>query len=369
MSDLSTRDLAFLARAVELARAGALRVDPNPRVGCVVVRDGAVIGEGAHERFGGAHAEVNALAAAGVAARGATLYVTLEPCSTQGKTPPCCDAILASGVVRVVYAEVDPNPAHAGRARSILEARGIECSGPHEVSGASALLTRFRSHLADDRPFVIAKWAMSLDGKIATRDRDSKWITSESARAGAHRLRGDCDGIVVGGETVRRDRPRLTARPPGNRTARRIVFSRSLDLPLDWEAWTDRGPEIVLVTSRDANPRMRNGLAQFPVTWIEVEDRSNEESGFVRSALRELRRVGVARLLVEGGGRLLGSFFDARVVDQVAAFVAPRILGGADAPSAVGGTGIRRIADGIRLEELRHETLDGDQSIEGYVAS
>lgn len=368
MSDTSPRDAVHLARAVDLARVGALRVDPNPRVGCVVVRDGSVIGEGAHERFGGAHAEVNALAAAGVRARGATLYVTLEPCSTRGKTPPCCEAIVASGVARVVYAEEDPNPAHAGRSRSILNARGIDCSGPCDVEGARELLTRFRSYLAGDRPFVIAKWAMSLDGKIATRDRDSKWITGEVARAFAHRLRGDCDGIAVGGETVRRDRPRLTARPPGTRIPRRIVFSRTLDLPLDWEALKDQGPEIILVTPPVANPRLREALSRFHVSWLEVEASASGEIEFVQQAMRALRRAGVARLLVEGGGRLLGSFFDAKVVDQVAAFVAPTIVGGEAAPTAVAGVGTRLVAEGQRLEEVKCESVGPDVVIEGYIA-
>jgi len=344
----STFDISMLRRACELAERGKYAVDPNPFVGAVLTHGETIVGEGWHERFGAAHAEVNAIAAAGGRARGATLYVSLEPCSTSGKTPPCVDSIRSAGIERVVFAASDPNPLHAGRAAPTLGTAGIAVVGPVFVPGAESLLDRFRVNLSARRPYVIAKWAMSADGRIATRSSDSQWISNEASRAVVHELRGHVDGVAVGVGTVRVDRPRLTARPSGPRSARRIVFDRRLETPLDWAALRDGGPEVVIVASRGASATRRTELEAHGVRVLQVGGDSGD--GHLEEALDVLWKLGVKRLLVEGGARLHGAFFDARTVDQVAIFVAPLVLGGAQAPAPIGGLGIDRVARALRFE-------------------
>ncbi|MBK6941103.1 MAG: bifunctional diaminohydroxyphosphoribosylaminopyrimidine deaminase/5-amino-6-(5-phosphoribosylamino)uracil reductase RibD [Planctomycetes bacterium] len=357
---------AWLDRAVELAARGAFLVEPNPRVGALVVtRDGATF-EGWHTGYGGPHAEVTALRAAGEAARGSTVVVTLEPCSTHGKTPACTDALIAAGVVRVMYACDDPYGPHRGRAAALLRNNGIEVVGPVAHSGARRLLARFEDHLHRARAFVTAKWAMSLDGKIATASGDSKWITSETARSLAHELRGHVDGIAVGVATVSADDPRLTARPPGPRNAHRIVFDRRLKTPSTWVGLVEPGPPVLLVHGPDASPSERARCEAAGASLLEIRARTDAE--FVELALVALRARGIASLMVEGGGTLLGAFADARCIDRVAAFIAPRVVGGERALGAVGGQGAARVADGLVFDEGRFESIGNDVVYRGLVA-
>ncbi len=359
-------DLGFLERAAKIAESGALAVEPNPQVGAVIVRDGEVVGEGAHTRYGGAHAEVLALLAAGERARGATCYVTLEPCSTQGKTPPCTEAISRAGIARVVFGVADPNPLHHGRARAFLATAGIQVEGPIAPHLAPGLLRRFQRFLGSDRPYVIAKWAMTLDGKIATRTRASQWLTGDAARASVHELRGHVDAIAVGSGTVRADRPRLTARPTGPRTPQRVVFDRHLEVPLDWPALSDGGPGVILLGGRASDPSKGRRLRDLGVEVLLVD--GADRASHARAGLQELRTRGIARLLVEGGAGLLGALFEARCVDQVCAFVAPIVLGGEAAPSPVAGQGAASLRDGIRITAASWSKLGDDYRLEGFVA-
>ncbi len=348
MSEQASRDVHFMQEAAALAARGSGEVEPNPLVGALVVRDGQAVGRGHHPYYGGPHAEIVALQEAGDRARGGTLYVTLEPCSTSGKTPACTEAVLRAGVRRVVFGTIDPSPRHAGRGLEYLRARGVEVSGPAGPESVEPLLARFRRHLASDRPYVIAKWAMTLDGKVATRTGDSHWISGRRSRALVHRLRGRVDGILVGRGTVEADDPRLTARRGGPMVARRIVLDRTLRLPAAWGALHDGGPPVVVVHGEQAPPERRAALHQLGAELVCVAE--PEDTGFLLAALGALRQRRVERLLVEAGPRLLGSFADARCVDQVLVFVGTQVLGGALAPGPVGGLGAERLGGGLQLE-------------------
>lgn len=363
-------DLRFMREAIHLAAGGRGHVEPNPAVGAIVVgAGGEVVGRGFHRYYGGAHAEVEALMAAGVAARGGTLYVTLEPCSTHGKTPPCTEAIIASGVSRVVCAVPDPNPAHAGRAFPQLRDRGIEVEQGVASAESLGLLSRFQTHLQSSRPWVVAKWAMSMDGRIATGAGDSKWISCGASRTVVHTLRGRVDAIAVGVGTVRADNPRLTARPPGPIHAARIVFDDRLEVLDDWVGLQDPkcgGRPIIIHRNGAAADRVAS-LTRQGARTIAVADEADRPAA-IREALQRLRsEEGVHRLLVEGGGGLLGAFFDASCVDQVVVFIAPTILGGKNALGPVGGVGAASVSFAKRLDVEITAQIGSDTMIVGYV--
>ena len=354
----------WMARALELAERGRGHVEPNPLVGAVVVHEGRAVGEGWHQRFGGPHAEVHALAAAGEAARGATLYVTLEPCCHHGKTPPCTDAVLRAGVRRVVAAMPDPFPAVAGQGAERLRAAGVEVEfGPGEAA-ARRLNAPYLKLLAAGRPYVHAKWAMTLDGKIATRTGDSKWVSNKASRRHVHELRGRVDAVLVGVGTALADDPSLTARPPGPRTAARVVLDSHARLPLtSILVRTAREVPTVLATA-DAPPDRAAQLraAGCEVLTLPARD-GRPDAG---ALLAELGRRRMTNVLVEGGAGVLGSFLDAGAIDEVHVFIAPRLAGGADALTAVGGRGVEKIAQALPLAECRVETVEGDVYVHGW---
>jgi diaminohydroxyphosphoribosylaminopyrimidine deaminase/5-amino-6-(5-phosphoribosylamino)uracil reductase len=343
----------WMQRALELAKRGRGYVEPNPLVGAVLVRDGQVVGEGRHERHGQAHAEVNALAAAGSAARGATLYVTLEPCCHHGKTPPCTDAILRSGVGQVVAAMLDPFSEVAGRGAGRLRAAGIAVEIGLCEREARRLNAPYLKLLTTARPYVHAKWAMTLDGKIATRTGDSKWISNEASRRRAHELRGRMDAIIVGIGTVLADDPLLTARPPGPRIATRVVLDTRGRLPA--------GSRLVQTLS-DAPLLHATGGARGMGEGLVLPQEGGHVS--VSGLLEELGRRRMTNVLVEGGAGVLGSFFDARAVDEVWVFVAPKIVGGR---GAVGGRGVDRMAEALQVEEWSAEMVEGDVLLHGMI--
>jgi diaminohydroxyphosphoribosylaminopyrimidine deaminase/5-amino-6-(5-phosphoribosylamino)uracil reductase len=343
-----------MQRSLELAERGRGWVEPNPLVGAVVIQGDRIVGEGWHEKYGHAHAEVNALGAAGAAARGATLYVTLEPCCHHGKTPPCTDAVLRSGVARVVTAMLDPFPQVGGKGANILRAAGISVDVGLCETEARRLNAPYLKLLMTHRPYVHAKWAMSLDGKIATSTGDSKWISGEASRRRVHALRGRMDAIVVGIGTVLTDDPLLTARPPGPRLAARVVLDTHGRLPPDCQlARTAHETPLLVATAAGGSVGERLVL---PVEQGRLA---------VTALLDELGRRRMTNVLVEGGAEVLGSFFDARAVDEVWVFVAPRIVGGPGI-SAVRGSGAERIADGLRLKEWRVEQEEEDVLLHGW---
>jgi diaminohydroxyphosphoribosylaminopyrimidine deaminase/5-amino-6-(5-phosphoribosylamino)uracil reductase len=352
-------DRPWMQRALELAERGRGSVEPNPLVGAVVVRDGRLVGEGWHQRFGQAHAEVNALAAAGEAARGATLYVTLEPCCHHGKTPPCTDAILRAGIGRVVAALSDPFPQVAGQGAERLRAAGVAVEvGPGEAE-ARRLNAPYLKLLAKGRPYVHAKWAMTLDGKIATRGGDSKWISSEASRRRAHELRGRMDAIVAGIGTVLADDPLLTARPPGPRTALRVVLDSTGRLPATSRlARTAPETPTLIVTALDLPARRAAELRALGCEVLSLPPPGARPG--LGGLLDELGRRRLTNVLVEGGSEVLGSFLDAREIDEVHVFLAPRLAGGAGAKTPIGGRGVERIAEAVALGEWCVEPIEGD---------
>ena len=354
-------DLTHLTRALELAARGRGWVEPNPLVGAVVVRDGVVVGEGWHERFGQAHAEINALRQAGERARGADLYVTLEPCCHFGKTPPCTEAVIGAGIRRVVSAMLDPFPQVAGQGAAHLRAAGIVVEvGVGEVA-ARRLNAPYLKRLRTSRPWVHAKWAMTLDGKIATRTGESKWITGEAARAHVHELRGRMDAIVIGKGTLMADDPLLTVRPPGPRQATRIVLTTSgAGMPASCRLLeTIQDAPVMVVTQESIQGKLS--------AW---RDRGAEMVGLpdmdVQSVLTELGRRGMTNVLVEGGAETLGRFRDAGEIDEIHAFIAPTLFGGIRAPSPVSGLGIAGMNEAWTVVECDVRRIGEDVLIHGF---
>jgi diaminohydroxyphosphoribosylaminopyrimidine deaminase/5-amino-6-(5-phosphoribosylamino)uracil reductase len=363
-------DVRFMSHALALAVRGQGAVEPNPMVGCVIVQGGEIVGEAWHEYFGGSHAEVNALAMAGERAAGATVYVSLEPCCHEGKTPPCTQALIRAGVKRVVIALQDPFPQVSGRGIAELQAAGIECEVGVNGADAAWLLAPYRKLIATGRPWVIAKWAMTLDGKLATRTGDSQWISSEASRAVVHQLRGRVDAVVVGSRTECVDNPLLTARPANladvKRIATRVVVDSAALLSLE-SRLVQTAPDIpVLLAAGDAAPQGAcNRLASTGVEVFRCAGGSHAER--IASLLDEMGRRRMTNVLVEGGSQLLGTMFDMRVVDEVHVFIAPKLAGGAAAPGPVGGVGIERMAAALKLADITIEELDGDVYVHGRI--
>jgi diaminohydroxyphosphoribosylaminopyrimidine deaminase / 5-amino-6-(5-phosphoribosylamino)uracil reductase len=363
VTTLLETDHAHLARAIELAERGRGRTSPNPMVGAVVVRDGDVLGEGFHTAHGALHAEREALAACGAAdTRGATLYVSLEPCCHRGLTPPCTEAIVDAGIERVVVASDDPTEKAAGRGLGILRDEGVDVAvADGELAARARLLNQpFRKHARTGRPFVLFKSAMTLDGKVATRTGDSKWISGEDARRIAHRWRAECDAVAVGIGTALADDPQLTARIDGvHRQPRRIVFDSEGRLPLDSQL-VRGAPELPLtvVVSRAAPRAATDGLEAAGADVV-VATGGNEPAR-VRNAIAQLGAAGITSILLEGGPHLAGAFLDAGEVDEIRLFVAPVVVGGSAARDPLEGEGAERIAEATRALTLECRMVAGD---------
>ena len=336
---MSNRDLHFLKRALLLARRGFGRTSPNPMVGAVLVKNGKIIGQGWHHRAGEPHAEIEALRAAKESPKGATLFVTLEPCCTHGRTPPCTDAIIAAGLKRVVVAALDPNPAHCGKGLKILRKAGISVSSGLLAEQESRLNEAFRHWIVHRTPFVTVKAAMSLDGKIATRAGESKWITGPAARAYGMTLRAGADAILVGVNTIVSDNPSLTLRQSGfaDKTLLRIVLDPTGRIPLRSKVVADKfAPWTTVVVTQAAPPRRLTALRRR----VQVLKAPTRKGGIdLPWLLRKLGRDQITSLLVEGGGETNAPFLLRRLAQRVAFFYAPMVLGGRDAPKAVAGKG------------------------------
>lgn len=361
-------DAQFMLRALELAERGRGSVEPNPLVGCTIVQGREIVGEGWHAMFGGPHAEVAALAAAGERARGSTLYVTLEPCCHHGKTPPCTDAIVAAGIRRVVAAMPDPFPRVAGGGIQQLATVGIPVQVGLLEDQARELNAPYLKLLRTGKPWVIAKWAMTLDGKIATASGASQWISGPESREVVHRLRGRMDAILIGRGTALADDPLLTARPddsaPLLRIATRIVVDSHCQLPSTSQlvATAAEAPVLVACGPQAASHEIQRLIAagcevlQLPATTHPQR---------LQQLLVELGRRRMTNILVEGGGQLLGALFDAGEVDEVHAFIAPKLFGGARAPGPIGGTGIDEVASALQLCNPRVEQHGADIHLSG----
>ncbi len=356
-------DHCHLARAIELAERGRGRVSPNPLVGAVISFDGEIVGEGFHRAPGAAHAEVEAIRAAGDRdLERATLYVSLEPCCHQGKTPPCTDAITAARIGRVVVASDDPSEHASGRGLGILRDEGIEVViADGELAARARWLNQpFRKRARTGRPWVLFKSAMTLDGKVATSGGDSKWISGEESRYRAHHWRAECDAVAVGIGTALADDPLLSARVPGTeRQPRRIVFDSTARLPLNTRLIRDaRSIPLTVVVSRAA-PRTATDALQTHGAEVIVAPGENETAR-VRCALDQIGAIGVGSILLEGGPRLAGAFLDAGQIDEIRLFLAPLVLGGRTARDPMEGEGVELIADAVRALTLDVEHVGED---------
>jgi diaminohydroxyphosphoribosylaminopyrimidine deaminase/5-amino-6-(5-phosphoribosylamino)uracil reductase len=356
------RDARHLERAIELAVTARGLTSPNPLVGAVIVKSDRVIGEGLHLRAGEAHAERAALAACEEDPAGATLYVSLEPCCHDGRTPPCTQAIVEAGIARVVVASDDPTPKASGRGLGILRDEGVEVDTiDGDLSAAARLINQpFRKHSRTGRPLVVFKSAMTLDGKVATRTGDSQWITGESSRARAHRWRAESDAVAVGIHTAQVDDPLLTARIEGvARQPLRVVFDSEASLALDSQLvrTTDSVP-VLVICSRAASRTAADGLRNAGVEVVVCTGQN--EAARVACALDELGARGVQSVLLEGGPHLAGVFLEAGEVDEARMMIAPIVAGGRDAKAAVEGEGVERIGQAPRALHTSVERIDED---------
>lgn len=357
---------AVMQRALDLARRGVGSVEPNPPVGAVIVDDDLnEIATGFHARFGGPHAEIDALSQAGDRARGQTMFVTLEPCCHHGKTGPCTDAILAAGIKKVVVARVDPAEHAAGQGIAKLREHGLDVDVGLLEHAARKLTAPFAKWITLRQPYVHAKWAMSLDGKIATATGHSQWISNETSRAKVHELRGRMDAVIVGIGTALADDPLLSARPAGLRTATRIVVDALARLPIDSKLVRTvvQAPVLVACTTAASDER----IAALQSAGVEVvklppcEMSPNADAHVPLSELmQELGRRSMTNVLIEGGSRVLGSAFTAELIDEYHVFIAPKIVGGVASLSPIGGDGLPQIPTEPLLEPLEVEELDGD---------
>ncbi len=352
-----------MQQCLELARRALGRTAPNPLVGSVVVQNGEIVGEGFHPGAGQPHAEVFALRAAGDRARGATLYVNLEPCNHYGRTPPCSEAVVAAGVAKVVVGMVDPNPLVAGGGIARLRAAGIEVLVGVEEADCRQLNEAFIHRILYQRAFGILKYAMTLDGKIATTSGHSAWITDGTARQEVHQLRSACDAVIVGGNTVRQDNPRLTSHQADAPNPLRVVMSRTLDLPTEAYLWQTQQVPTLVLTEVGANPDFQQLLRQKGVEVVELSPLTPSQ------AMAYLSDRGFLSVLWECGGTLAAKAIAEGVVQKILAFIAPKIIGGSNAPTPVGDLGLTNMTEALSLERVSWRTVGADCLIEGYLPS
>ncbi len=359
-------DSGFMRRALRLAARGRGRASPNPMVGALIVADGQVIGAGYHLGPGTAHAEIVALRQAGAAARGATIYLTLEPCTHQGRTPPCAPHVAASGLARAVVGAEDPNPRVAGAGIAALRQAGMRVEVGLLRERENRLNEAYRKCITTGRPFITLKLAMSLDGKIATRTGESRWITGERARSMAHRLRADSDAVLVGVGTVLADDPQLTARRArASREPLRVVADSAARTPPGARIiGAGQRPALIAATDRACAENVV-GLRRAGAEVVVLPQRDGRVD--LGALLDELGRREVASLLVEGGGELAGSLVEQGLVDKLAIFIAPKIIGGAQARPAIGGAGAAVVDEAWQVRDMRCRRIGDDFLIEGYL--
>jgi len=360
-----------MQHSLQVARQGVGCVEPNPAVGAVIVDENRNwIAEGFHQKFGGPHAEVNAIAAAGDRTQGAQLCVTLEPCSHHGKTPPCADAVIAAGFRRVVIGCQDPAPHVAGTGIARLREAGIDVVVGVCEDEATDLIAPFCKLMLQKKPWVHAKWAMTLDGRIATHTGHSKWISNEQSRAEVHRLRGRMDAIITGAGTVRADNPTLTARPAGPRKAVRVVVDTAgASIVSDGNLLKTIKEAPLLLCAAEASAAS-NHVKMLAGLGVEVFTTSiTDRSAVLGELLAELGRRNMTNVLVEAGSGLLGSFFDGRHVDEVHVFVAPKIVGGTGALSPIGGQGMAQVSEDASINGMVVQQFGNDLLIEGRLRS
>ncbi len=353
-------DRVMMQRTLELARCAIGRTAPNPMVGCIIVQADEIVGEGFHPKAGEPHAEVFALRQAGNRAEGATLYVNLEPCNHYGRTPPCSEAIVAAGIRRVVVGMVDPNPQVAGGGIARLQQAGIEVTVGVEEAACQTLNEAFVHRILQRRPFGILKYAMTIDGKIAASSGHSSWITGRASRNRVHRLRSACDAVIVGGNTVRQDNPNLTTHGVSEHQPIRVVMSRSLDLPTSANLWQTKAAPTLVFTA-NANSEVEKQLINQGVKVVVLPALTPA------IVMTNLYDRGLNTVLWECGGTLAAQAIADRCVQKVWAFVAPKIIGGVNAPTPIGELGFEKMTEAIALERVTWSAIESDLLIEGYL--
>ncbi len=358
-------DEYFMGLALKLALKAKGKTSPNPLVGALVVKAGKIIGSGFHARAGLAHAEIVALDKAGGSAKGATLYVTLEPCAHTGRTPPCVNRIIESGVKEVVVGMIDPNPLNNGRGVARLVQANIKVRVGFLENQLKKINESFIKYITTRIPLVTVKVGQSLDGRIATRTGDSKWITSDKSRSFAHKLREDYDAIMVGVNTVLRDNPRLNSWFSQKKLIKIIIDSK-LSTPEDSNIFSgDARVIIVTLPTRPGEETENRTKLAAKAKILEVKEKSGQIN--LRDALKKLAQLQISNIIVEGGGTLIGSLFDEKMVDKVLFFISPKIIGGKDAVSSVMGTGVKRVGQAIKLRDLKIRRFDEEFLIEARV--
>ncbi|HHT9137347.1 MAG TPA: bifunctional diaminohydroxyphosphoribosylaminopyrimidine deaminase/5-amino-6-(5-phosphoribosylamino)uracil reductase RibD [Candidatus Wunengus sp. YC60] len=360
----SDADEKYMAFALELAEKGRGRVEPNPMVGAVLVKDGRIVGKGYHQVFGGAHAEIHAIHEGGTNCKGATLYVSMEPCAHYGKTAPCVDAIIKAGIAKVVAAVIDPNPITSGKGIQKLKEGGVEVVvGVMEIQ-AKKVNAPFFKLMKKGLPYVTVKWAMSVDGKIATHTGESRWITSDESRKYVHKIRGQMDGILVGINTVMRDDPLLTCRIEGGRNPKRIVVDSNAAIPVNSRLLsTINEGEIIVAVSTNAPRNRVEKLEQLGCKIVQTKDMNGRVD--LKELFHRLGETKLTNILVEGGSRVITSVIEDRLADRVMVFVAPIIIGGEGAKSPVLGTGINKMSEAAEITEIMVTRFSNDIVVEG----
>jgi len=355
----------YMNLALRLALKAKGKTSPNPMVGAVIVKKGRIIARGYHQKAGFPHAEIAALDEAGKDARGATLYVTLEPCTHFGKTPPCMDRIIKSGIKKIFVGMVDPNPINNGKGIEILRQHNIKVQVGLLEDRLKSINEVFIKYITRKIPFVTVKVAESLDGRIATRSGESKWITSDKARGYAHRIRQDYDAVAVGVNTVLRDNPKLNAWF-SKRQPVKIIVDSQLSTPQDAELFSRTSSVIIVTLAVKSGQETENRKILSRKAKI-LEVKENEGQVNLKDMMKKLARLGITNILVEGGGTLIGSLFDEGLVDKVLFFISPKIIGGKEAIGAVMGKGINRIDKALRLKGVKLRRIGEDFLVEGYV--
>lgn len=358
-------DERWMRRALHLAEKGRGRTSPNPLVGAVLVKDGQIIGEGYHTKAGESHAEIVALGKAGDKARGATLYLNLEPCTHYGKTPPCAPAVIEAGVSRVVVGMEDPNPRVTGKGVASLMEAGLDVKMGILERECRKLNEAFCKYISHQVPFIILKVAATLDGKVATRNGESKWITGEVSRRFVHRIRDQVDGVIVGIRTVLKDDPMLTARIKGGKDPFRIVLDSRLRIPENSKMIEASPSKAIIATTEIAPQRKIESLEKKGVRVLIFGSKMGKVD--LKACLSKLGEMGMMSLLVEGGSQVSGSFLDEGLVDKILLFFSPKLIGDSLAPGIFGGEGTHQLRDAFSITELKIRRMGEDILLEGYL--
>ena len=368
-------DKFYMNIALQLAKKGKGKVNHNPLVGAIIVRDGVILGRGYHKEYGKAHAEVNAFLDAKEDITGATMYVTLEPCSHYGKTPPCVERIIENKISRVVIGMIDPNPLVAGKGIEKLKKSGITVTVGVLEEECRKLNEVFIKYITKNEPFVVLKTAMSLDGKIATSRGESKWITGEKARNEVHNLRNELEAIMVGVDTVIIDNPELTCRLENGRNPIRIIVDSTLKIPLNSKVLKNQDEaKTIVATKKEAIEEKVKKLEALGVTVLKISDDKEYENNNIRNKkvnlnnlMKELGKLNIDGVLLEGGATLNYSALQEGIVDKIQVYIAPKIIGGLNSKGPVGGTGIEFLKDAFKINDLTSKFIGEDILIEGYI--